>query len=96
MAYAAYARRPCQLCKDAEAAEPVDQDSDERLGLARLLGGSWVVISGVISRVTVVITYSRGLIAPLITTHEPPSKAVLGLDVVGLGVLGKCRHKVYP
>ena len=32
-----------------------------------LLGGSWVVISGVISRVT--NTYN-----PLITTHEPPSK----------------------
>ena len=30
-----------------------------------------VVISGVISRVT---THIRGLITPLITTHEPPSK----------------------
>ena len=38
-----------------------------------LLGGSWVVISGVISRVTIVITQIRGLITPLITTHEPPS-----------------------
>ena len=27
----------------------------------------------VISRVTMVITYIRGLITPLITTHEPPS-----------------------
>ena len=34
---------------------------------------SWVVISGVISRVTVHI---RGLITLLITTHEPPSSAV--------------------
>ena len=34
------------------------------------LGGSWVVISGVISRVTIHI---RGLITLLITTHEPPS-----------------------
>ena len=39
----------------------------------RLLGGSWVVISGVLSRVTIVITQIRGLITPLITTHEPPS-----------------------
>ena len=38
-----------------------------------LLGGSWVVRSGVISRVTIVITHIRGLITPLITTHEPPS-----------------------
>ena len=41
--------------------------------VAPLLGGSWVVISRVISRVTLVMTYIRGLIAPLITTHEPPS-----------------------
>ena len=41
-----------------------------------LLGGSWVVISRVISRVTIVITYIRGLIAPLITTHEPPISGV--------------------
>ena len=39
-----------------------------------LLGGSWVVISGVISRVTIVISHIRGLITPLITTREPPSK----------------------
>ena len=39
-----------------------------------LLGGSWVVISGVISRVTMNITPARGLITPLITTHEPPSR----------------------
>ena len=39
-----------------------------------LLGGSWVVISRVVSRVTIAINYSiRGLITPLITTHEPPS-----------------------
>ena len=30
-------------------------------------------ISRVISRVTIVITYIRGLITPVITTHEPPS-----------------------
>ena len=47
-----------------------------------LPGGSWVVISGVvspliwvISKVTIVITHTRGLITPLITTHEPPSRA---------------------
>ena len=28
----------------------------------------------VISRVTIVITHIRGLITPLTTTHEPPSR----------------------
>ena len=41
--------------------------------LRSLLGGSWLVISGVICRVTIVITIIRGLITPVITTHEPPS-----------------------
>ena len=39
-----------------------------------VLGGSWVVISRVISRVTILITYIRGLITLLITTPEPPSR----------------------
>ena len=39
-----------------------------------LLAGSWVVISGVISRVTILRTHLRGLITLLITTHEPPSR----------------------
>ena len=34
-----------------------------------LLGGSWVVISAVRSKVTIVITHIGGFI----TTHEPPS-----------------------
>ena len=38
-----------------------------------LLGGSWVVISGGISRITIVLSPIRGLITLLITTHEPPS-----------------------
>ena len=38
-----------------------------------LLGGSWLVISRVISGITIVTTHNRGLITPLITTHEPPS-----------------------
>ena len=42
-----------------------------------LLGGSWVVISGVISKVTVLITHIRGLISPLITRHEPPKYMAL-------------------
>ena len=42
-----------------------------------LLGGSWEVISGVIIKVTMVITPIRGLITPLITTHEPPSTLFL-------------------
>ena len=38
-----------------------------------LLGGSWVVVNGLISRITIVITYIRGLITPLVTAREPPS-----------------------
>ena len=36
-----------------------------------LLGGSWVVVSRVKSRITILITHIRGLITPLINTHEP-------------------------
>ena len=42
------------------------------------LGGSWVVITGVISRVTIVMTQIGGLVTPLITTHELPRTKVLG------------------
>ena len=41
--------------------------------MSLLLGGSWVVINRVISRATIVTTHIRGLITPLITTHEPLS-----------------------
>ena len=47
-------------------------DSGRRASVQRVLGGSWVVISGLISRVTLTITQIKGLITPLITTHEPP------------------------
>ena len=40
-----------------------------------LLAGSWVVINGLTSRVTVLISHIRGLITLLIATHEPPSCA---------------------
>ena len=39
-----------------------------------VLGGSWLVISGVISTVTIVITHIRA--PPLITTHEPRSRVM--------------------
>ena len=45
----------------------------EALSPANILGGSWLAISRVVSRVTIVITYIRRLTTPLITTHEPPS-----------------------
>ena len=38
-----------------------------------LLGGSWVVISGVISPLIWVISIVTLLITLVITTHEPPS-----------------------
>ena len=40
---------------------------------ASLLGGSWVVITGVMSPLIWVITIVSLIITPLITTHEPPS-----------------------
>ena len=41
-----------------------------------VLGGSWVVISGVISPLKSVIAIVTQLIALLRTTHEPPSRAL--------------------
>ena len=56
-----------------------------------LLGGSWVVIGRVISRVTILIAHIRGLITPLITTPEPPSRMqILGCGDTGFGVWGRC------
>ena len=52
--------------KGAEAASSSD------CGHLTQLGGSWLVISGVLRKVTVLITHIRGLITPLITSHEPP------------------------
>ena len=56
--------------------------------LGWVLGGSWVVISGVTSTVTIVITHLRGLMTPRITTHEPPSR------VLGFGYLRDRQLKV--
>ena len=60
-----------------------------------LLGGSWVAINGVISRVTIHI---RGLITPLITTHEPPSEhsrvALLRVTIaVATGIVTEHLHQ---
>ena len=35
-------------------------------------------MSGIISRVALIITHMRGLITPLIATHEPPSRLEFG------------------
>ena len=45
--------------------------------LEAVLGGSWVVISGVISPLIWVISIVTLLIPPLITTHESPSSPLL-------------------
>ena len=39
-----------------------------------LFGGSWVAINGVLSRVAILVSDIRGLLTPLVTTHEPPSR----------------------
>ena len=46
-------------------------------GQALNLTWRFMGISRVISRATILITLLRGLIPPLITTHEPPSKPQL-------------------
>ena len=52
-------------------------------GLHRaVLGGSWVVISGVISPGIWVVSIVTLLLPPHITTHEPPSMG-LGIPVTG-------------
>ena len=43
-------------------------------GRFRVLGGSWVAISGVTSPLIWLISIVTLLITPLIVTHEPPSK----------------------
>ena len=44
------------------------------VGFRRVLGGSWVVISWVVSPLIWVISIATLLITLLITTHEPPSR----------------------
>ena len=60
----------------------------------------WVVISRVIGRVAVVMTYIRGLITPFITTHEPPSKPYtlkyVQAKAVGNRHKSKHNHTSYP
>ena len=51
-----------------------------------------VGISEVISRVTVVTIPLRGLITPLITAHEPPSKAP---NLFSRGRLGSAAHHTW-
>ena len=52
------------------------QGNGVRLGfLGCVLEGSRVAISGAISKVTIIIPHIRGLLTPLIATHQPSSKA---------------------
>ena len=59
------------------------------------LGGSWVVLSGVISRVSILTTHNRVLITQLITTHEPPSGCYSG-KARKLHEKGSSRRWWYP
>ena len=49
--------------------------------LLRVRGGSWVVISRVISKVTIRRIHIKELIAPRTTTHEPASNSVVAARV---------------
>ena len=55
-----------------------------------LLGGPWAVKSGVMSRVTIVISPIRGLITRVITTHEPLSMHRT-YDLTLLGTAANCN-----
>ena len=55
--------------------EGIYRDSIRVLGLGCTWRFMGIVISGVLIRITMVITPIRGLIPPFIT-HEPPSKVV--------------------
>ena len=64
-----------------------------------LLTGSWAAISGVVSRVTLIVTHNnKDLITLLITTHEPPSR--LGDWEVWLRTLqwacSSCKRQMSP
>ena len=41
------------------------------------MGGSWVVVIGLVIRATIIIKRIRGLMTALITTREPPSVTML-------------------
>ena len=61
-----------------------------------VLGGSWVVVNGAISRVIKLISHIRGLITPLITTHEPPSKCVESFSSCLPAPKSPCTSPVRP
>ena len=56
--------------------------------LQLLLEGSWVVISGLIGPLIWVVIMVALLVAPLITTHEPPSRLLESLGVYSTSVPG--------
>ena len=62
----------------ASIVTPVERQAEMRFqGFGSLefrVQGSGLVISGVISPLSRVISIVRGLLTPLITTHEPPSR----------------------
>ena len=63
------------------------------MALGGLLGGSWVVISGVTSRVTIFMTHVRGLITPLIWVRKVSGLGLwlsVGRRFRGLGF--QCRQ----
>ena len=59
-----------------------------------VLGGSWLIIAGVTSKVTIVISITKigGLIIPVMSTREPSSNAFtrsrLTMAVVGYRGIG--------
>ena len=67
-----------------------------------LLRGLWVVVCSILSRATILTTHNRGLIAPFITTHEPPTASSHGgkkstdinMEVLA-GCSGERRRKLF-
>ena len=63
-----------------------------RYGSYHVLGGAWVVISGVISRLIWVLSIVTLLVSPLITTQEPPSRVCMKGQKPGTYTVQRSTH----
>ena len=70
--------------------------SGDPASIFRVLGGSWVVVSRVLSRVTIIIAHVGGLITPLIATHEPPSTDAFGKHGIPASDFTACCYWLQP
>ena len=74
---------------------PFEREKHPKSQVQVVLGGSWVVIGGVISKVTIVITHIGGLKTPLVITHEPASRAGKPTVVLGQELLVNIEWSIW-